>query len=187
MRGGIVLPLRAAAACAAAALSIAVAACGSSGAHSTSNAAAAPVATTPRNLDAIEQARVKAASCMRSQGINIPDIGVGGGQILQVLRIIATYPQTKVQAAMQACAPEIRQAFPNATSLSPAQRSQRRQEAIVFAQCMRAHGINFPEPTAEASNLAAYLDAVSALDLNSPAFKSAAVTCRGQALRAAGG
>lgn len=187
MRGGIVLPLRVAAGiCAAVALAVAVSACGSSGTTSSSNAAAAPVATTPRNLDAIEAARVKAASCMRAQGINIPDIGVGRGQVLQVLRIVASYPQVKVQAAAQACAAEIRQAFPNATSLSPEQRAQRRQEAIVFAQCMRAHGINYPEPTSAASNLSAYLDALSALDRNSPAYQAAAVPCRSQALKSAG-
>lgn len=118
---------------------------------------------------------------MRTQGINIPDIG--RGQILQVLRIIASYPQAKVQAAMQACASEIRQAFPNATSLSPAQLAQRRQQARVFAQCMRARGINFPDPTASTSNPAAYLDALSNIDLNSPAFKAAAVPCRAQALK----
>jgi hypothetical protein len=183
MRRGIALPLRAAAvACAAASLTLAVGACGSSGTPSTSTAA--PVATTPRNLDAIDEARVKAASCMRSQGIDIPDIGRGQGQIIQVLRIIAGYPQAKVQAAMQACASEIRQAFPNATALSPAQLAQRRQEARVFGACMRAAGINFPDPTASGSNPVAYLDALSSLDLNSPAVKAKAVTCRGQALKA---
>jgi hypothetical protein len=121
---------------------------------------------------------------MRSQGINIPDIGTGQGQIIQVLRIIAGYPQAKVQAAMQACAAEIRQAFPNATALSPAQLAQRRQEARVFAACMRAAGINFPDPSASGSNPIAYLDALSNLDLNSPAVKAKAVTCRGQALKA---
>jgi hypothetical protein len=171
---------------AASALSVSVSACGSSANHSSSNAAAGPLATAPRNIDAIDQARVKAASCMRSQGINIPDIGVGRGQVLQALRIIATYPLAKVQAAMQACAPEIREAFPNATSLSPQQRSQRRQEGIVFAQCMRAHGINFPDPTTAASNLSAYLSALTTLDRNSPAYQAAAVPCRGQALGAGG-
>jgi hypothetical protein len=168
-------------------LALVLGACGSGAEHSSSAAAAAPLATTPRNLDAIDQARVRASSCMRSQGINIPDIRPGGGQILQVLRIIATYPQAKVQAAMQACASEIRQAFPNATSVSPAQLAQRRQEARVFAECMRAHGINFPDPTASAGNPVAYLDALSNVDLNSPAVKAEAVTCRGQALKAAAG
>lgn len=186
MLGGIALTLRASAVVSAAAcLALAVGACGSSAPHS--SATAAPVATTPRNLDAIDEARVKASSCMRGQGINIPDIGVGRGQILQVLRIIASYPPTKVQAAMQACASDIRQAFPNATSLSPQQLAQRKQEARVFAQCMLAHGINFPDPSASTSNPTAYLDALSTLDLNSPAFKSAAVTCRGQALKTVGG
>jgi hypothetical protein len=163
--------------------SIAVCACGSSAKHSSSTATAA--ASTARTADAIAQARVKAVSCMRSQGINIPDVGVGRGQVLQVLRVIATYPQAKVDAAAKACAPEIRQAFPNATSLSPQQQAQRRQEAIVFAQCMRAHGINYPDPTEAASKLSAYVNALSALDRSSPAYRAAAAPCRAQALRAA--
>jgi hypothetical protein len=169
---------------AASALSVGLCACGSSSTQSSSTGTAA--ASSARNVDAIEQARVRAASCMRSQGINIPDIGVGRGQVLQVLRVVATYPQAKVQAAVHACRSEIRQAFPNATSLSPQQQAQRRRQAIVFAQCMRAHGVNFPDPTQAASNLSAYVNALSALDVSSPTYKAAAVPCRSQALRAAG-
>jgi hypothetical protein len=161
--------------------------CGSSGSPSTSAAATSSPAGATRNVEAIDQARIKAASCIRAQGINIPDFGQGRGQVLQVLRIVAGYPEVKVQAAMRACASEIHQAFPNATALTPQQRAQRLREGSLFAQCMRAHGINFPDPAGAASNPAAYLNALSSVDLSSPAYKAAAAPCRAQVLKPAGG
>ncbi len=125
---------------------------------------------------------------MRAHGIDIPDqdLTPGGGRLLTALRIIAGYPQAQVQAAERACMSEIRQAFPSLTSLTPAQQAQRRQEAIVFAQCMRAHGIAFPDPTSALANPAAYLKAVTAIDRSSPSYKAAAPGCRAEAIKAAG-
>jgi len=104
-----------------------------------------------------------------------------------VLRLLASYPQAKLQAAERACAPYIKQAFPNVAALSPAQRAQRRQQLIAFATCMRSHGINFPDPTTAAGNPAAFVQALQNLDTGSPAYKSVEPGCRQQALKAAGG
>jgi hypothetical protein len=161
-------------------------ACGSSESNpSTSASAAAPAANT-RNVDAIDRARIQAAVCMRAHGIEIPDFTTGRTQTLKVLQIVARYPAATVRSAAQACAASIRRAFPNAATLSPEQRAQRRQEALVFAECMRSHGIRYPDPTTATSNLSGYLSALSALDMNSPAYKAAAPGCRTQALKAAG-
>ena len=125
---------------------------------------------------------------MRAQGIDIPDPTATRGTALRILRVLAGYPAVKVNAAEHACTAEIRQAFPNATSLTPAQRTQRLHEAEVLAQCMRAHGVpNFPDPAAYAGNPAGYYQALTSLDTSSPAFKAAASTCKAQALKAAGG
>jgi hypothetical protein len=137
-------------------------------------------------VDAIDHARLQAAICMRAHGINIPDFTTGRTQVLQVLKIVAQYPATKVQAATQACSASIRRAFPNAFSLSPQQVAQRRQQAIVFAQCMRSHGISFPDPTTTGGNLSSALSAINALDVNSPAFKTALQDCRPRALKVGG-
>jgi hypothetical protein len=129
---------------------------------------------------------VKASVCLRAHGIDVPDLTPGAGRLVNALRIIASYPQPKVQAAEQACASEIKQAFPNLANVTPAERAQRLKEGTVFAQCMGAHGINFPDPATAQANPQAYLKAVTSIDTNSPAYKAVAPGCRAQALKAGG-
>jgi hypothetical protein len=124
---------------------------------------------------------------MRAQGINIPDPGIGRGSVLSILRILGSYPTVKVQAAETACAAQIRQAFPNATSLTPAQRALRLRQADAFSACMRAHGIDFPDPSTAASDPAGYYEALGSLDINSPVFKAAGKTCTSVMLKETGG
>ena len=131
-----------------------VARAGSSGVSSTTTAAAAQ---SGPNAAKLQKARVEAAVCMRGQGIDVPDPSTAPGSLLRIVRILASYPTNKVQAAEQACASQIRQAFPNLTNLTPAQRAQRAQEARAYAACMRSHGISFPDPPSVAGNASAYL------------------------------
>jgi hypothetical protein len=134
---------------------------------------------------AVQAARVKAAGCMRAQGIDIPDPGATRAGILSLVRKLATYPQAKVTAAEQACAADIRQAFPNVASLTPAQERSRLQEVRVFASCMRAHGVSFPDPSSTSPS--GFLAALQSVPTTSPAFKAAVTPCRAQALKVAGG
>ena len=165
-----------------------LAACGSS-AHSsssTTSTAAAGAANAP-NAAALVKARVAAAKCMRAQGIDVPDPGASRASVLNVLRVLSTFPQAKVQAAEAACASEIHQAFPNATNLTPAQRAQRLQQAVAFAACMRSHGIPFPDPSTAAGNPAGFYQALQSINTNSPAVQAAGKTCRSLTLSPAGG
>ena len=164
-----------------------LAGCGSSSHSSSSNSTAATGPTSAPNAAALVKARVAAASCMRAQGIDIPDPGASPGSVLSVLRVLSSYPQAKVQAAGAACASEIHQAFPNATNLTPAQRAQRLQRAVAFAACMRSHGIAFPDPSTAASNAAGFYQALQALNTNSPAVQAAGKTCRSLTLNTTGG
>jgi hypothetical protein len=165
--------------------SAALAACGSSNSSSTTTGLA-PSAATP-NAAKLTAARVAAASCMRAQGISIPDPGATRASLLSTLRVLASYPQAKVQSAEKACAAQIHAAFPEASSLTPAQRELRLKQAGIFATCMRSHGINFPDPSTAASNPASFYQALQSLDLNSPAFKAAGTTCRALMLKEIGG
>jgi hypothetical protein len=165
---------------------IAVAACGSSSHSSTAGTTTAAGVSTAANSDALQAARVKATVCLRSQGINIPDLTPGGGRLVQATKIIAGYPPARVQAAEKVCQSELKQAFPNLFNLSSAQIAQRRQQALAFAQCLRSHGIYFPDPTSVTSNPAAYIQTLTALS-NTPAYEAAAPGCRTQALKASGG
>jgi hypothetical protein len=162
---------------------LALAGCGSSSSSTTTAAAA----QSGPNAAKQRKARVEAAVCMRAQGIDVPDPSTAPGSPLRIVRILASYPTNKVQAAEQACASQIRQAFPNLTNLTPAQRAQRVQEARAYAACMRSHGISFPDPPSVYGNASAYLAQISALDTSAPSFKSASTTCRAQVLKRAGG
>jgi hypothetical protein len=166
-------------------LALVLTACGSSGSKSTATSTAGGVPTVPTNTPPVTRARVQAAQCFRAHGINIPDFTAGGGRIRQALQAIASYPTSKVQAVTQACSSYLRQAFPNATGagLTPGQLAQRQHEALAFSECMRSHGIAFPDPPVAGGSATSYLRALSALGTSSPAAKSAATTCRAQALK----
>jgi hypothetical protein len=163
-------------------LCLGVAACGSSGSPPSKTAASAG-APEQTNSAALNTARVNAAKCMRAQGINIPDPSADPGAIRKVIQTLGTYPQSKVQSAEQACAAEIKKALPNAANLSSAQRAQILHEAVVFATCMRSHGISFPDPSLIQTNPLAFYQGLSQLDTSSPAVKSVGQTCRAEALK----
>ncbi len=52
--------------------------------------------------------------------------------------------------------------------------------------CLRAHGINFPDPSSAAADPQAYLKAVTSIDTGSPGYRANAPACRTQALKVGG-
>ena len=152
----------------AATLAVGLAACGSSSSSGTTNSSSG---------GSQYQARLNLAKCIRAHGINVPDpspnggeAGGGGG-----LRILRGYSQAQRQAALQACAPYLRAAFGN---ISPAQAAQFRQQAVKFAECMRSHGIDIPDPTTAGPGGGFGIGrALRTIDRNSPAFQAANTAC----------
>jgi hypothetical protein len=59
----------------------------------------------------------------------------------------------------------------------PALSESQRLAALQFAACMRAHGLNFPDPTFSGGNQQIHLG--PGLNLDSPAVKAAAKACGG--------
>lgn len=154
-------------------LALGVSACGSSSASTTTSSAAASGTSSSVNY----RARLNLAKCLRSHGLNVPDPspngGVpGGGEALQNIR-----NQPNFQAAMQACNQYVKQAFPR-LNLSPAQRAQFQKDAVKFAQCMRAHHVDIPDPTTQPGGGFGLRAAIPDSERNSPAFQSALQTCR---------
>jgi hypothetical protein len=168
---------RALAACLLVIIVAGLSACGSSGSSG---------GTTNGTSGAQFQARLNLAKCFRAHGINVPDPSPGGGPAGGgggggVFRSLRNYPQAQVTAARQACQQYFAQAFPF-LNLSPAQRAQIQQQLVKFAQCMRSHGVNVPDPTFNGGGGAGggfgFRRAFGSVDRNSPAFQSALTACQ---------
>lgn len=166
---------RAVAACVlAGALAIGISACGSSSSNAT---AASGASASTSSASARYQARLNLAKCLRSHGLNVPDpspnggIVGGGGGLFRSLR-----DQPNFQSAIQACAKFRRGAFGFGT-LTPAQRAQFQQDLVKFAECMRAHNINIPDPTTSAGGGFGIFRQISPSERDSPGFQSALQAC----------
>lgn len=157
------------------ALAVGLAACGSSSSSTGTNASASAGTTS----SAQSQARLNLAKCFRNQGINVPDPSSGGGVAGGggVFRALRSYPQAKIQAATKACQQYLSKAFTR-PNLTPAQRQQAQQQLIKFAQCMRSHGVNVPDPTAGGGAGGGFgFGQFRSIDRNSPAFQTASKAC----------
>jgi hypothetical protein len=162
---------------AAVAVAIGAAACGSS-ANTSSSTTAGAGAAVPAPTDAQLQARVELAKCLRANGIDVPDSVANGGATAQAAlrQLVSQYGITKLlQLAETDCKSSVVAAFP-ALSLSPAQLAQRQQQALKFVECLRAHGINVPDPAASGARVG-IVKALSNIDVNSPAFIKANNAC----------
>ena len=125
------------------------------------------------------QARLNLAKCFRAHGINVPDPSTGGGPAGGggVFRSLRNYPQAQVQSATQACRQYFAQAFPR-FNLTPTQRAQVQQQLVKFAECMRSHGVDVPDPKLNATGGFGLGRAFGSVARNSPAFQSALTACQ---------
>jgi hypothetical protein len=132
------------------------------------------------------------AACMRAHGVDMPDPqtisnGAGGGTVHEFKANPGSgnnpLPDPKsqqFQAAQRAC----RSLLPNGGQLSPQQQAQQRENALKFAQCMRAHGVDLPDPGNGGSGSDRGLSingvGIGAGNINpdDPAFKSAMNACQ---------
>jgi hypothetical protein len=117
---------------------VALAACGGgSGASSTSTSASATA--QQRAVAAVTQF----AGCLRQHGIPVPDPN-SQGQVSGSQQLQQEYRNTpQGQAALNACRSYLRAA---STLLTPVDMQQYRHAQLLFARCMRAHGIAVPDP-----------------------------------------
>jgi hypothetical protein len=157
-------------------------ACGSSSSAGTSTSATS---------GAQFQARLNLAKCFRSHGLNVPDPTSGGGAAAGggIFRELRNYSQAQVTAARQACNKYFAQAFPR-LNLSPAQQATARQQLVKFAQCMRSHGVDVPDPTTSGGAGGGGFGigrAFGSADRNSPAFQTALKACSSLRPRFGGG
>jgi hypothetical protein len=157
------------------AVAVGLSACGSS---ATSSSASAGGGTSGTQY----QARLNLAKCFRAHGLNVPDPSTnggpaGGGGGGGVLRALQGYPQAQITAATTACKQYMAAAFPRLNQ-TPAQQAQFRQQFVKFAECMRSHGINIPDPTTTGAGGFGLRGALRSIDRNSPAFQAANKACQ---------
>jgi hypothetical protein len=162
------------------AVTVGLSACGSSSSSSSQNAASTGAQAT---------ARLNLAKCFRAHGINVPDPSTGGGPAGagNLFRSLRGYSQAQVTAARQACQQYFAAAFPRPT-VTPQQRAQLQQQLVKFAQCMRSHGVNVPDPTFNnngtpgggggAGGGFGFGGGFRSGQRNSPAFQAAAKACQ---------
>jgi hypothetical protein len=163
-------------------LSVAVvlAACGSSskstGTGSSSSAASQlRLIPTPAEL----RARLNLAKCMRNEGISVPDptaSGAPAGALVALLQnLTEKYGRARLQQAIAGCQRYVSQSFPRLAT-TPQARAQRLHDAVIFTECLRAHGVDVPDPIGNGPDYGLGR-ALSQVDQSSPTFKSALTVC----------
>jgi hypothetical protein len=134
-----------------------------------------------------DEAGLKFAECMREHGVDVPDPQPGGGPI-QLSQSSDNGPSTglqragplsdpEAQKAMKACPDELGDAAPHPPSAKEQQEAQ--DAALRFAQCMRDHGIDMPDPqfsNGPGGGMTMMQRAPD--DADSPAFQKAQKACQ---------
>jgi hypothetical protein len=169
-----------------------MAACGSAGAKGAAQVASvASDATTTTTAAAggntseadAQQAMLDFAACMREHGVDMPDPqfngdgngtftvggpGIGGTDV----------DKAKLDEAQKTCQPFLDKVRSNMPPPDPAKMEEEKQKLLAFAQCMRDHGIDFPDPqiNTDGGGLQVQLGGPG-MDPNSPGFKEANDAC----------
>ena len=170
-----------------------MAACGSAGAKGAAQVAsvagdATTTTTAATGSDASEadaqQAMLDFAACMREHGVDMPDpqfngdgngtFTVGGGPGGDGNDV----DKAKLDEAQKACQPYLDKVKSNAPPMDPAKIEEEKQKLLAFAQCMRDHGIDFPDPqiSTDGGGLQVQMGGPG-MDANSPGFKEANEAC----------
>jgi hypothetical protein len=107
------------------------------------------------------------AQCMRSHGVpNFPDPSSNGMFAINGINL----ENGTGKAAENAC----KHLLPNGGVVPAAQQQQRIHQLLVFAECMRSHGVpKFPDPTSNGLNFRG-----AGIDPQSPQFQAAQQACQ---------
>jgi hypothetical protein len=99
----------------------------------------------------MQQAALDYAKCMREHGVDMPDPqfntdGGGGGVAIQIGGPGAEIDPEEMQAADDACKSIMEEIRGQFEPPDPEQLERMKQEALEFAECMREHGVDMPDP-----------------------------------------
>jgi hypothetical protein len=129
-----------------------------------------------------EQDIVKFAKCMREHGVNVSTPAGGSGPIRITGSGSASNPHA-LEAAQNAC--KAYQPKGRRQNLSPAEKAAAEDAGLKFAQCMRSHGVNVPNPTTSSSG--GFGIQIHSVNPNGPAFQAAQKACQGLLPKPPGG
>jgi hypothetical protein len=121
------------------------------------------------------EAALKYARCMRAHGVDMPDPKPGeGGRITMGGPGTGPEDQAKMESAQKACRKILESVRPPERSAEKEQEAK--DQALKFARCMRAHGIDMPDPQFQSGGRVTQR-MEEGIDPNSQRFRDASEAC----------
>jgi hypothetical protein len=156
----------------AATASLVVAGCGSDTETPTSPS------SSKQGIDAAsKKAMLQFAQCMRDHGVNMPDPTFSEGGARVTMREEKGADPQKQRDAEKACQKYQDQVKP--PPMSEEQEKKMKEAALKNAQCMRDHGIDFPDPQfGEGGRMTQKIGPESGVDPSSQKFQDAMKACQ---------
>ena len=99
-----------------------------------------------------EDAMLEFTECMREHGVEMPDPEVrgggpgGGGGFAITNEVNGPRDAEEFEEAQEACGDILDGAFGERPQLSPEEEAEMRDNMLAFAECMRDHGVDMPDP-----------------------------------------
>jgi hypothetical protein len=126
------------------------------------------------NREEMEEYALKNAECLRQHGVDVPDPKPGQGLLMDSRDV---NPE-EFERAQRACQKKLGK--PPVPELSEEEQREFREAALKFARCMRAEGIDMPDPTFGANGeVRIEVKGRGRGDpASDPAFKAAEAKCR---------
>ena len=118
-----------------------------------------------------QKAMLAWAQCMRDHGVDLPDPGSNRSGPVQL-----NVDPTTMDAAQNACKSKLK--GQNLNKMSAAEQARMRDALVKFSQCMRAHGINMPDPEFSTNGATIRGGPDSGIDPNSAEFQAAQKACQ---------
>ena len=156
---------------------IGLVACGGGGSDSSGSSGSGELSEAE-----LEEGRVEMSECLREHGLDVPD-PVPGEQGLTLQKsskggggggVNLDDPATK--EALEACEEEVDFRPPEPT---PEEQEEMKENMLAFAQCMREHGVDMPDPEfGEGGKVTMRIGGPAGSKLDQPAMEAAQEACQ---------
>jgi hypothetical protein len=123
-------------------------------------------------------AALEFAQCMRDEGVeDFPDPEIGDDGNVGLSAGGVDFDDPEVQAAQEECQSILDQGQ-SSDAPDEEQQAELEEQVLAFAQCMREHGIDFPDPDVSGGLVTPELG--PGVDPNSPEFQDAQAACQAE-------